>query len=177
VAELVKWQNFYVIVGSAGAALIGVQFVVVVLIANMRRPTTAESIHAFGTPTVVNLGGALLISAIMSAPWPSLFPASVALAMCGLGGLGYGAVVMRRARRQKGYEPVWDDWLWYVILPSGIYAALALAALSLYTTMQLALFVIGGAALGLLVVGIRNAWDSVTHIVVSGSSGDGTKTE
>jgi hypothetical protein len=177
VAELATWQNFYVIIGSAGAALIGVQFVVVALIANMRRPTTAESIHAFGTPTVVNLGGALFISAIMSAPWPSLFPTSVALAMCGLGGLGYGAIVMRCARRQKGYEPVWEDWLWYVILPSSIYAALALAALSLYMTMKLALFIIGGSALGLLVVGIRNAWDSVTHIVVSGSSGDGTKTE
>ena len=63
-AELVKWQNFYVIVGSAGAALIGVQFVVVTLIATVRKPTTAESLHAFGTPTVVYLGSALLVSAI-----------------------------------------------------------------------------------------------------------------
>ncbi len=57
VAELAKWQSFYVIVGSSGAALIGVQFVMVALIANMRMRTTAESISAFGTPTVVHFGG------------------------------------------------------------------------------------------------------------------------
>jgi hypothetical protein len=96
VAELARWQSFYVIVGSSGAALIGVQFVVVALITNMRMRATAESISAFGTPTVVHFGGALLVSALMSAPWPSLVPPSVALALCGLGGLAYGAIVVTR---------------------------------------------------------------------------------
>jgi hypothetical protein len=39
------------------------------------------------------------------------------------------------------------------------------------------LFAIGAAALGLLLIGIRNAWDTVTHIVVSGSDDGTTKTE
>src|SRR5439155_26015755 len=89
VSALSAWANFYVIVGSAAAALIGVQFVVIALIANMRRLATAESIRAFGTPTVVHLGGALVVSALMSAPWHSLSRASIALATCGLGGLAY----------------------------------------------------------------------------------------
>src|SRR4051795_7560652 len=135
-AEFVKWQNFYVIVGPSGAALIGVQFVVVTLIANRRTPPTAESLHAFATPTVVHLGVTLLLSALMTAPWPSFFPASVVLATCGLSGLGYVAVVARRARRQKRYRPVWEDWLWYVIVPGGLYAVLATAALLLSTTTQ-----------------------------------------
>jgi hypothetical protein len=113
----------------------------------------------------------------MSAPWPSLVPPLVALAMCGLGGLGYGAIVIHRTRRQTVYAPGWGDWLWYVILPGSLYAALALAALLLRTTTQLALFGIGGAALGLLLLGIHNAWDTVTYIVVGGSRGDATKTE
>jgi hypothetical protein len=37
----------------------------------------------------------------------------------------------------------------------------------LRTNPQLALFVIGFAALSLLLIGIHNAWDSVTHAVVS----------
>jgi hypothetical protein len=171
VAELVKWQSFCVLVGSAGAALIGVQFVVITLIANMRKRTSADLVNAFGTPTVVHLGSALVISAIMSAPWPSVLPVSVALATCGLGGLGYGAIVIRRARRQTGYEPVWEDWLWYAILPSSMYAALSLAALFLLAATQFALFVVGGAALGLLLIGIHNAWDAVTHIVVGSQEG------
>ena len=176
-AELARWQSFYVIVGSSGAALIGVQFVVVALITNMRMRATAESISAFGTPTVVHFGGALLISALMSAPWPSLVPPSVALALCGLGGLSYGAIVIHRARRQTVYTPGWGDWLWYVLLPCSLYTALGLAALFLRTTTQVALFGIGGAALGLLLLGIHNAWDTVTYIVVGGSQGDATKTE
>jgi hypothetical protein len=64
------WQNFYVIVGSAAAALVGVQFVVIALIANTRTLATTESIRTFGTPTVVHLGGALLVSAIIVASGP-----------------------------------------------------------------------------------------------------------
>jgi hypothetical protein len=41
------WENFYVIVGSSGAALIGMQFVVIALIANRRALASAEAIHAF----------------------------------------------------------------------------------------------------------------------------------
>jgi hypothetical protein len=165
--RLSAWESFYVIVGSSGAALIGVQFVVITLVAGMRRRTTLTTISAFATPTVVHFAGALLISAIMSTPWPSLFPASVALATCGLGGLVYCAIVIRRARRQTGYKPVWEDWLWYATLPCSAYGALSLAALFLATTTH-ATFVIGAAALGLLLIGIHNAWDSVTHIVVGG---------
>src|SRR4051794_20195244 len=107
------WQNFYVIVGSSGGALIGIQFVVIALIASTRKHADPESIGAFGTPTVAHFGAALTVSAIMSAPWPSLLAASVALAACGVGGLAYATVVVRRARRQRGYRPVAEDWLWY----------------------------------------------------------------
>lgn len=165
------WQNFYVLVGSAGGALIGIQFVVIALIASTRTRVNMESIDAFGTPTVVHFGGALGIAAIMSAPWPSMIALSVALAVTGLGGLVYGLIVFRRARHQTIYKPEMDDWLWYVILPCGLYAILGVAALLLRITTQAALFVIGATALGLLLIGIRNAWDTVTHIVYTSSKG------
>jgi len=97
---LSAWQSFYVMVGSSGAALIGIQFVVIALIANMRQRPTADTISAFGTPTVVHLVSALLVSAIMNVPWPSLFPVSIALSLCGFGGLVYCAIAIRRAHRQ-----------------------------------------------------------------------------
>jgi hypothetical protein len=168
-SALAAWESFYVIVGSSGAALVGIQFVVMTLIASRRQRPTAESLNAFGTPTVVHLVGALLVSAIMSAPWRSLFRASVALVICSIGGIAYGAIVIRRVRRQAYYKPVWQDWLWYALLPCGVYAALALAAAFLRTNTQPALFGIGAAALGLLLIGIHNAWDTVTHIVAPDS--------
>jgi hypothetical protein len=164
--QLAAWENFYVIVGSSGAALIGIQFVVIALAADLRPRPTAESISAFGTPTVVHFASALLVSAIMSVPWPSLFPASIALAICGFGGLAYSVLVTHRARRQTYYKPVWDDWLWYALFPCSVYAALTLSAFFLRTSSS-ALFVIGATALALLFIGIHNAWDSVTHNLVT----------
>jgi hypothetical protein len=171
------WANFYVIVGSSAATLIGVQFVVIALVANLRRRTSLESISAFGTPTVVHLGAALLVSATMSAPWPRLLATSVALGLCGLSGLAYVAAVVRQARRQTTYKPVQEDWLWHAIVPGGVYAALALAAALLGRTPQAALFVVGGALLGLLLVGVHNAWDTVTFMVAGASNGDTGKPE
>ena len=172
---LAPWANFYVIVGSSAAALVGVQFVVIALIANFRHLTTADSIRAFGTPTVVHLGEALVVSSILSAPWHSLLGASIALTLCGLGGLGYAGIAIHRARRQTAYKPVWDDWFWYAALPCSAYTALSAAAVLLRTATQPALFVIGGTSLGLLLIGIHNAWDSVTHVVLTGLPGDATK--
>jgi hypothetical protein len=174
---LSSWESFYVIVGSSGGALIGLQFVVITLIADRRHLATAGTLSAFGTPTVVHFAGALLVSAIMSAPWHSVVPLSAALGICGLGGLAYGAIVIRRARRQTGYKPVWEDWLWYAVLPCFSYAALTLAAALLRSNPQVALFVVAAAALGLMIIGIHNAWDTVTHIVVSTSGGGTTKTD
>ena len=84
-SALSAWEAFYVIVGSSGGALIGLQFVVITLIADSRSLTGGGALSAFGTPTVVHLTGALGISAIMSAPWPAHQPLAVALFIWGLG--------------------------------------------------------------------------------------------
>jgi hypothetical protein len=161
------WQSFYVMLGSSTAALIGLQFVVVALVANMRQLATASTIHAFGTPTVAHLGGTLIISAIMSAPWPSPVPVAVALTILGVGGVGYVVVIIRRVRRQVGYEPDLGDWLWYAVGPCGLYIALVVAGLMLLAPCRVALFLVAGAALGLLLLGIRNSWDSITYVVAN----------
>jgi hypothetical protein len=176
-SALSSWATFYAIVGSSGGALVGLQFVVITLVADKRDRVAEGSLGAFGTPTVVHLTSALVVSAIMSAPWPSLVPLSTVLALCGLGGLAYGAMVVRRARRQKDYEPVWEDWLWHAGLPCVSYAALTVMAVVLGTRPQFALSVIGAVALGLLLIGIHNAWDTVVYITVTGSDGDTTRTD
>lgn len=165
--QLAAWGNFYVIIGSAGAALIGIQFVVVTLIADMPSRTDPEAIGAFGTPTVVHFASTLFVAAAMSAPWRSFAPLALVLAVCGFGGLVYGGVIARRARRQTNYQPVLSDWIWFVVVPTASYATLALSALFLRAAHVDDLFVVAAAALVLLLVGIRNAWDSVTHLVVS----------
>jgi hypothetical protein len=166
---LAAWENFYVILGSSGGALVGLQFVVVALIADTKRTSTkrqADALDAFGTPTILHFGAVLLVSLIMSAPWPSLSLAAVALGSSGCVGVGYVGIVIRRARRQTGYQLVMEDWMWHMVLPFIAYVAIALAALTLGRHALMSLFAVAGAALLLLCVGIHNAWDGVTYIAV-----------
>src|SRR5882724_9866505 len=116
-SPLVVWENFYVIVGSSGGALTGLQFVVMALIAQVRKRSTAREVDAFGTPTIVHFCAVLLVSATMSAPWRGLSNVSLALGACGAAGVVYGVIVASRARRQTGYRPVLVDWLWHAVLP------------------------------------------------------------
>src|SRR5215813_64539 len=55
-------ENFYVILGSSAGALIGLQFVVMTLIAEMPTVRDVERAgSAFATPTIVHFGVALLL--------------------------------------------------------------------------------------------------------------------
>ena len=116
-SPLIAWESFYVIVGSSGAALTGLQFVVIALITESRRRSTSHEIKAFSTPNVVHFCAVLLVSAIMSAPWRGLSNVSLALTGCGITGLIYAVIVFIRTVRQKTYRPVFEDWVWHVVLP------------------------------------------------------------
>ena len=157
------WESFYVIIGSSAAALTGLQFVVVVLGAEARSLRGPE-VGAFGTPTIVHFCAVLLISAILSVPWRAIPNAGLALAATGVAGIVYMMVVIRRARGQKGYVPVMEDWLWHFTFPLIGYVALLVAALALGRDPGHCLLVIGTTALLLLFIGIHNAWDAVTYI-------------
>ena len=165
---LAGWENFYVIVGSSAGALIGLQFVVIALIANM--PIVegqAEAGEAFATPTIVHFGAVLLLSAALSAPWKSLFTAAAFWGLVGAVGILYEIVVVGRMRVQSLYKPVFEDWLFHALLPSVAYGILAAAAWAARSNSGTALFGVAGAALLLLFIGIHNAWDAVTyHIFV-----------
>src|SRR3978361_2418363 len=87
VSARAAWESFYVIVGSSGGALIGLQFVVITLLADRRHRTTPGGLNAFATPTVVHLTAALVVAAIMSVPWPSAVMLSVAAGATGLAGV------------------------------------------------------------------------------------------
>lgn len=158
------WETFYVIVGSSAAALTGLMFVVMALVADVR--SSRQQIEAFGTPTVVHFSAVLLASAAMSAPWPTMSGARLALGSFGAAGVVYMLIVVRRAHRQTGYQPVFEDWLFHTALPLAAYAVILVAALGLPRRPTPFLFGVGAATVLLLFIGIHNAWDTVTYIVV-----------
>ena len=163
---LAAWENFYVIVGSSAAALTGLQFIVIVLGAEVNAKSSSTITRAFGTPTIVHFCAVLLLSAMMSAPWPALANVALALGLCGGVGILYGVFVVWHAMRQTDYQMVLEDWLFHCAFPLLGYALLLAAAIGLPRYPLLSLFLIAGIGLLLLFVGIHNAWDSVTYIAI-----------
>jgi hypothetical protein len=163
-SPLALWENFYVIVGSSAAALTGLMFVVIALVADRQTGSSPRTVDAFGTPNVNHFCAALLASAIVSAPWRSLTKAGVALTLIGIAGCIYTLVVFRRARGQGDYKPVLEDWLFHVLFPFCAYLALVPSAFMLDSHSESTLFVVGTAVLLLVFVGIHNAWDTVTYV-------------
>ena len=165
-SPLKEWEAFYVIVGSTSGALIGLQFVVLTLIAGTGKGRE-ESIAAFGSPNVVHFCAALLTTAILCAPWEMLRTAGLAVAVSGLLGVVYIVVVLRRALKQNVYEPVGEDWLWHIVLPMLAYATLMIGGILLGSSPAGAAFIVNGAVLSLVFIGIHNAWDTITYITTA----------
>jgi len=165
------WANFYLLTGTAAAALTGLQFVVQTLLTSNMRPVhhadAADGIGAFGTPTVVHFALALIISAVACVPWPGYGALRAVLSVFSVGALGYSAIVVRRALRQQSYVPTAYDWFWHNLLPAVAYAAMLVAAAMLGEGTTWPFFVIGAATLLLLCVGIHNAWDTVTYLTIT----------
>jgi hypothetical protein len=163
---LAGWENFYVLVGSSAGALIGLQFVVMTLVASL--PLTRVDAQAgknFTTPTVVHFGVVLLLSAAGCVPWDGIAAVAILWGLAGLGGGAYVFLVARRMRGQGAYRAVFEDWLFHVHVPLASYALLAASACAAYSHERPALFLVGTAALLLLFTGIHNAWDLVTYHV------------
>ena len=165
-SPLAGWENFYVIVGSSAGALIGLQFVVITLIADLPIVRGAEQAgQAFATPTIIHFGTVLLLSAILNAPWHGIHAAAVCWGITGVAGLVYAAIVLRRVRRQTAYQPEFEDWLFHLLLPIAAYAMLTGSAGAAASSPRPTLFVVAATSLLLLFIGIHNAWDAVTYHV------------
>jgi hypothetical protein len=81
------WENFYVVVGSSAGALIGLQFVVLTLLASkpIKQGNFQQAGDAFATPSVVHFAFVFFLSAILSAPWHGIDIVSALWGSLGLG--------------------------------------------------------------------------------------------
>ncbi|MBV8865604.1 MAG: hypothetical protein JO210_09455 [Acidobacteriaceae bacterium] len=169
---LSNWQNFYVILGSSAGALTGLQFVVITLVTQARAAGSMRDIHAFGTPTVIHFCTALLISAVMTAPWHILASLGLCLGACGVAGVAYSFRTIWHARNAT-YHPPPEDWAWYIVVPLLGHMALICAAVLIRWNAAWSLVMIAADALAFLFLGVHNSWDTVTYIAIQhGKSAD-----
>ena len=163
---LEQWHDFYLLIGGAAGALIGLLFVVVSLTGGLETQNLERGQKLYMTPNLVHFGVVLGVGALAMAPGvPNCVGGGVVTALALLG-LVYTAMIGIGLKRGEAPEkPHWSDFWFYSFVPAVLYAALAISGVMFIEGANWALHA-GAVALSLLMfVGIRNAWDLIIFIV------------
>ncbi len=163
-AELERWHDFYVLVGTAGATLLALLFVAVSLGVGFLTEDKAAATRTFYSPIIIHFGSVFFISAIALVPaHGSSFFAAVIGATALIGAAISAFITVELIRRE--WTQYVRDYLAYGLLPAIGYLALFVAAAMIYKELDIALDVLAGALLLLLLINIRNTWDLMLSMV------------
>jgi hypothetical protein len=160
------WENFFYLIGSAAGALIGIMFIVITLTAGHEPRRVSRGAPVYVTPIVFHFAVVLVVSAVSEVPGLSLPAVAMLIGASAIAGLLYSTLTAIRICK-KGWEdpsPGWSDKFFYGFLPTTIYLALLGAACAVWVAERRAAFAVGAIMLGLLMLGIRNAWDLATAL-------------
>jgi hypothetical protein len=152
------WHDFFVLLGTGAATLVGAMFVVASIGSSFLTEKSEPQIRAFMTPTVIHLTAVLLGCALTIVPsidWPA---AAVGFGLGGLVGFLYSA---RTALRVAGNQTLLVDRIWYGIIPMIGYAVILAAALLMGLRAQSGLETLAVGLVLLVVASIRNSWDLI----------------
>jgi len=171
-AELLHdWHDFYVLVGTASATLVGLMFVAVSIGTSIFDEDHRVGLTAFITPTVMHFAAALFTCLLVTIPTQSWRTLGGLLGAGGLAGSIYcGKLVIRIFVRQHSKLDL-DDRLFYFLLPLLGYLLALIAAALLLAQSTTSANLIAVAVLTLLFAAIRNAWDMMVWIVIKIPSG------
>jgi hypothetical protein len=162
--ELSDWHDFYVLVGTAGATLLGLLFVAVSLGAGFLNEQRQAGTRTFMSPVVVHFTSVFFLSAV------ALFPShragffAVLIGATALIGITLSIWITIKVVRTDMTNYL-EDYFAYGMLPALGYLALLAAAVSIYLERDFGLDALAGALLLLTVVNIRNAWDLLLSMV------------
>lgn len=158
------WGDFYLVLGAAAGALIGLMFVVVTLLAGREAQRVERGTRAYITPIVFHYSVVLVVCAIGVTPRMPRAVLAALLAVAALTGVVYTTVTTLRILHMPGNPPHWTDKHYYGILPSFIYMGYGLAAACLWIAPGAVGHLIGAVTVALLLIAIRNSWDLATAI-------------
>ncbi|HZZ90026.1 MAG TPA: hypothetical protein VFE13_16985 [Caulobacteraceae bacterium] len=164
------WSDYYVLLGTAAAGLIGLLFVVVTLTANFERSRALWASGIYMSPVVASFALVLSTSALTLVPGvtPPAFASLLAIvAMLGLAAAARTCLGIRKLSRSDA-PPHWSDLWGYGFGPALTYFALEGVAVAMWRQAGWALYLLAALLLILLLNAIRNAWDLISWMAPGG---------
>ena len=156
-SEWHDWHDFYMLLGTASAALVALLFVAVSIGASFLSPERSTATRTFMSPVVFHFSTLLIISLIAMVPSHTALSLVIGIAAVAIAGLGYTTVVLVGLARASISDIA--DRFGYGILPLVSYVTMLAAAGLVISRATLAADILAAALLLLLAVNIRNAWD------------------
>jgi hypothetical protein len=159
------WSNYFFMVGSAAAALIGLMFVVVTLTAGRDRHELEAGKRLYTTPIVWHLGVVVVLSGAAVAPIAGLEWLGTGLLAVGALGIAYAIYItagILRAQLASNFSGY--DAFWYGVAPGLIYSAVGVSGCAMLREASFAPSALAAAVMALLLVSIHNEWDLVTYL-------------
>jgi hypothetical protein len=145
------WHEFYILLGTAAAALVALLFVAVSIGAGFLSRESASATRTFMSPIIFHYASVLFLSLIALIPTHTAISLATAIGVVAAVGLLYSVI----------RDPAGDtaDALAYGACPLVAYAGALAAAWLLLAHAAASASVLATALLVLLLVNIRNAWD------------------
>ena len=160
------WHDFYLLVGTASATLVGLMFVAASIGAQVFTERNREAMRAFISPTVVHFSAALFICMAATIPSQTWQMSGIALLLGGVAGAIYSARVWVQLFIRRSFTVDVIDRLFYALLPVLGYGLVTGSAVLLLERSSWSLEALAAALITLLLAGIRNAWDMTMWIVI-----------
>jgi hypothetical protein len=154
---LEHWHEFYLLLGTAAAALVALLFVAASIGAGLVSAERGSNTRTYMSPVVFHFTTVLFVSLIALVPSQTRLSIAVLIAASGLVAGIYSIVILIRVLKNRTIDLA--DRLGYGVTPVIGYAAALFAAALFFIESHRAPDVLAGAVLLLLIVNIRNAWD------------------
>jgi hypothetical protein len=156
---LAPWLDFYELLGTAAATLIALLFVAVSISTSVltQEPESRRNTSTYMSPVVFHYANLLFLSLIALIPTQTWESFGLVIGAAGIGSVIYSIVIALRVHRNSISDLA--DRLCYGAIPALCYATGPVVTLLLLEEKPAGLDLLAGAALLLLVINIRNAWD------------------
>ena len=157
------WGEFFLLIGSAAAVLIGLIFVVISLMQDRSRTSVLTGSKLYMGPIVLGVSFVLALSAAALTPGMDAQTYAAIAAVIAVWGLVRGVMSIVGIQQLHG-EVHWSDVWFYGVIPTALYLAMGAVAMAFWSGWSWAEDGLAAVITAGLLIAIRNEWDLITWI-------------
>src|SRR5262245_23391101 len=159
-------HEFYLLLGTASATLVGLMFIAVSISATVFNEASRAALGTFITPTVIHFAAVLFACLVVIIPTHSWHSLGLVLGAGGLAGVIHSGRLLFHLVIRRRFNVDLEDRTFYVLIPLVAYVVALIAAVLLFQQAKIGAELMAAALLILLLAGVRNAWDMMLWIVI-----------